>query len=283
MLAERLGSPSMALAAYVANTMNPAAANNAQMNLSHEKLLFDALADARRDSENLGLIVNTLGGAGDFPTRVARYVREGLKASGFVVIVPQLAKSAGTLLTFAADRVVAGPSTQFGPIDPQLPRVTNAGQTWVSARAVKESYEKLLSPTIKSLPPSAQIGVATSIDWLLYQQALDSIQYTKDFVMNVKAKIHTGLRETEVIRELIETPLSHGTDVSPARLAQFGLPVLELPPADNLWTKIDEYHSRALKSLMMEMAAPPQASLVLFESPRTSFGINALLQPPGKS
>ena len=73
----------------------------------------------------------------------------------------------------------------------QLPRITNAGQTWVSARAVKESYEKLLGPTLKDLPPAAQIGVMTNIDWLLHQQALDAIQFTKEFIARIKTTTHT--------------------------------------------------------------------------------------------
>jgi hypothetical protein len=282
LVANRLGVPNVSLASYISNTLNPAAAANAQMNLSHEKLLFDALSDARRDSEHVGLILHTLGGVGDFPTRVVRYVREGLKASSFFVLVPQLAKSAGTLLSLAADKVVAGPATQFGPIDPQLPRITNAGQSWVSARAVKESYEKLVGSKLKELPPAAQIGVATTLDWLLFQQALDSIQYTKEFVAKVKATTHPGLKEGDVVRELIETPLSHGSDVSPSKLASYGVPVIELPGGDPLCVKLDEYLARALKGLLMEMVPPPAASLVLFESPRTSFGINAMLQQPGK-
>jgi hypothetical protein len=282
LLSTKLELANMALASYVANTLNPAAANNAQMNISHEKLLFDALTDARKDSENLGLVLHTLGGVGDFPTRIVRYIREGLKARTFVILVPQLAKSAGTLLSLAADKVVTGPASQFGPIDPQLPRVTNAGQMWVSARAVKESYETLLGSKIASLPPSAQMGVATAIDWFLYQQALDAIRYTKDFVATVKSGTHSSLKDTEVVRDLIDTPLSHGSDVSPSKLMSYGVPVIELALGDPVWQKLDEYHSRALKGLLMELVAPPAASLVLFESPRTSFAINAVLQLPGR-
>ena len=138
LLAEKLSVETVAVASYISNTMNPAAAANAQMNLTHEKPLFDVLTDARADSEHMALILNTLGGDGGFPTRIVRFVKEDLKASSFRVVVPHLAKSAGTLLGFASDGVVTGITSQFGPIDPQLPRITSAGQTWVSARAVKD-------------------------------------------------------------------------------------------------------------------------------------------------
>lgn len=262
--------------------MNPAAAANAQMNLTHEKPLFDVLTDARADSEHMALILNTLGGDGGFPTRIVRFVKEDLKASSFRVVVPHLAKSAGTLLGFASDGVVTGITSQFGPIDPQLPRITSAGQTWVSARAVKESYEKLLGATLKGLPPAAQIGVMSNIDWLLYQQALDAIQYTKEFIAKIKATTHHGLKDGDVVRELIETPLSHGSDVSPTKLAGYGLPVLQLGQTDPLWVKLTEYLTRTMKSLQMEQAPPPATGLLLFESPRMTIGTNGLLQNPGK-
>lgn len=282
LLAKNLKLESVAVASYVANTMNPAAANNAQMNLTHEKPLFDVLTDARADSDHLALVLNTLGGDGGFPTRIARFVKDDLKATSFYVVVPHLAKSAGTMLGFASDGVVSGPTSQFGPIDPQLPRITNAGQTWISARTVKESYEKLLRPTLKSLPPAAQIGVMSNVDWLLYQQALDAIQGTKEFVAKVKATTHKGLKDGDVVRELIDTPLSHGGDVSPSQLAGYGLPVTQLAATDPLWPKLSEYLTRTLKSLQMEQAPPPLTGLLLFESPRMTIGTNGLLQPPGK-
>ena len=282
LLGVRLECGRVAVASYVANTMNPAAANNAQMNMTHEKPLFDVLGDARADSDHIALILNTLGGDGGLPTRIVRFVKEDLKATSFHVVVPHLAKSAGTLLGFASDGVVTGQTSQFGPIDPQLPRITNAGQTWVSARAVKESYEKLLGATLATLPPAAQIGVMANIDWLLHQQALDAIQYTKEFIARIKSTTHQGLKEADVVRELIETPLAHGSDVSPTKLAGYGLPVVQLTPNDSLWIKLSEYLGRSLKCLQMEQAPPPTTGLLLFESARITIGTNGLLQPVAK-
>jgi hypothetical protein len=282
LFATKLGLPSVAVATYAANTMNPAAANFSQMNATHEKPLFDVLSDARADSENIALILNTFGGDGGFPTRIVRFVKDDLEAKRFYIVVPHFAKSAGTLLAFASDGVLTGPTSQFGPIDPQLPRLTNVGQTWVSARAVTESYEKLLGPTLKDLPPAAQIGVASSIDWLLYQQALDAIHYTKDFIARIKKTTCTGLKEAEVVRDLIDTPLSHGTDVSPKVLEGYGLPVIHLDPTEDAWTKLFEYQTRVLKSLQMEQAPPGSAGIILFESPHLTIGFNGPLPVPGK-
>ena len=43
------------------------------------------------------------------------------------------------------------------------------------------------------------------------------------------------------MRELIDTPLAHGSDVSPTKLAGYGLPVLQLAAADPLWAELTEY------------------------------------------
>ena len=156
------------------------------MNPSHGKLLYDVLRDCKSRSTNLALFLNTMGGDAQFPGRVVRLIRDDLAFGKFFVVVPEFAKSAGTLVTLASDEAISGPTTQFGAIDPQLPRVTSAGQSWVSARAVRDAYKKLREETIPSLPNGAQVGVASGMDFLLHQQALDAIQSTTELVRRSK-------------------------------------------------------------------------------------------------
>ena len=96
----------------------------------------------------------------------------------------------------------------------------------------------------------------SNIDWLLYQQALDAIQYTKEFIAKIKATTHHGLKDGDVVARTHRDPLSHGRDVSPTKLAGYGLPVLQLGQTDPLWVKLTEYLTRTMKSLQMEQAPP---------------------------
>lgn len=279
LLAPKLNKSSLVVATYIANTMNPAATQVSPMNFSHEKPLYDVLAEARTRSPHLALILCTMGGDAAFPARTARLVLEDLGFESFHVVIPHFAKSAGTALTLASNGAVTGPTSQFGPIDPQLPRVTSAGQSWVGGRSVRDAYQKLLNEKLAELPPAAQAGVASSIDWMLYQQALDALLSMKEYVSKIKQTTHTGLREEELVRDLIDSPLSHSTDVSPAKLASYGVPIIQLQRDDPTWAKISEYHTRALRNLNMEQP-PGMMGVVLFESEHASLATQAPL--PGK-
>ncbi len=281
MLATKLGVGNLSIATYVANTMNPAAIQASPMNPSHGKPLYDVLRDARSRSPNLGLILNTMGGDAQFPARLVRLVREDLAFQKFFVVVPEFAKSAGTVVALASDAAVSGPTTQFGAIDPQLPRVTQAGQSWVSARAVRDAYKKLREETIPSLPNGAQVGVASGMDFLLHQQALDALQLTTELVHQIQSRYHKELKVERILQELIETSLAHGKDVSPAQLAGYGFPVLNLALDDPLWSKLSEYYTRALRNLQLEQV-PGATGVVLFESRQVSMAMNAQISVMGR-
>lgn len=282
LLATKLRIESLSLATYVANTMNPAAIQTSPMNPSHGKPLYDVLRDGRSRSANLGLILNTMGGDAQFPARLVRLIREDLAFQRFFVVVPEFAKSAGTVVALASDAAVSGPTTQFGAIDPQLPRISPAGQSWVSARAVRDAYKKLREETIPNLPSGAQVGVASGMDFLLHQQALDALQLTTELVRQIQSNYHKELNVNKILQELIETSLAHGKDVSPAQLAGYGFPVIQLALDDPLWSKLSEYYTRALRSLQLEQA-PGAMGVVLFESRQVSMAMNAQVAGMGKS
>ncbi len=78
-----------------------------------EELLHGA--DAKTD---LHLLLNTPGGDGEVAVRLARSMQSRCKH--FTVIVPDVAKSAGTLLALGAHRILMGPASDLGPVDPQM-------------------------------------------------------------------------------------------------------------------------------------------------------------------
>jgi hypothetical protein len=282
LLAAKLEVPTLAATAYVSNTINPAATLLSPMNFSHEKPLFDVLRECRTRSENLALILHTMGGDAQFPARAVRLIRKDLSFSKFFVVVPQFAKSAGTLITLASDGSITGPLTQFGPIDPQLPRVTKESQSWVSARAVRDTYRKLIEETIPSVPSGAQVGIASSIDWLLRQQALDAIQSTEELVRSIQANYQPNLKVDDILGKLVDTSLAHGKDVSPAQLREYGFPVTDLGMNDPIWAKLSEYLTRALRNLAFEQP-PGGMGIVLFETRSLSMVMSGQAAPQGRA
>ncbi len=70
--------------------------------------------------ENLDLLLHTGGGDIDAAEKLISMVRNKVGAGILRIIVPDFAKSAGTLMVLGADCVVMSDTSELGPIDPQI-------------------------------------------------------------------------------------------------------------------------------------------------------------------
>ena len=66
------------------------------------------------------LLLHTLGGSIDVAEKLVVMMRAHVGNAELRVIVPDLAKSAGTLMVLGADKVVMSDMSELGPIDPQI-------------------------------------------------------------------------------------------------------------------------------------------------------------------
>src|SRR5215469_115603 len=78
-----------------------------------EELLFNASPE-----QDLHLLLWSPGGDGEVAVRLVRSAQARCRA--LTVIVPDIAKSAATLLILGADRILMGPTSDLGPVDPQF-------------------------------------------------------------------------------------------------------------------------------------------------------------------
>lgn len=69
---------------------------------------------------NLDLLLHTSGGDIDAAEKLMFIVRSRVGAGRLRVIVPDFAKSAGTLMAIGADEILMGNTSELGPIDPQV-------------------------------------------------------------------------------------------------------------------------------------------------------------------
>lgn len=88
----------------------------------------------------LDLILHSPGGSLDAVEALVLYLRS--KFTHIRVIVPQLAMSAATMITCAADEIVLGKHSFLGPIDPQLILTTPLGQRMVPAEDILQQFEQ---------------------------------------------------------------------------------------------------------------------------------------------
>lgn len=79
------------------------------------ELLHNVPSDA-----NVDFFLHTGGGDIDAAEKLMWMIRTAVGGGALRVIVPDFAKSAGTLMALAADKIVMSDSSELGPIDPQI-------------------------------------------------------------------------------------------------------------------------------------------------------------------
>src|SRR5262245_13478605 len=83
------------------------------------------------------ILIESPGGDAHEAYRIARLFQR--RASEFVVIVPQYAKSAATLLSLAASRLILGRDSELGPLDVQMADFER--ESWGSALDAVQALE----------------------------------------------------------------------------------------------------------------------------------------------
>ncbi len=89
---------------------------------------FVDLLDDVESGKPVDLLLHTPGGDVDQAERIVLLCRKRVGDAEFRVIVPDSAKSAGTLIAIAADEIVMGDPSELGPIDPQIFITTASGE-----------------------------------------------------------------------------------------------------------------------------------------------------------
>ena len=94
-----------------------------------------------RPGESVDLILHTRGGNIDAAEKLIRMVRSKVGEADFRIIVPEFAKSAGTLMVLGADCVVMSDMSELGPIDPQMPFADSTGHVrWQPVQNYLDAY-----------------------------------------------------------------------------------------------------------------------------------------------
>ena len=78
-----------------------------------EELIFDC-----DPGKPLHVLLSSPGGDGETAIRMVRSMQT--RCSELTVLVPDMAKSAATLLCLGADKIMMGPAGDLGPVDPQF-------------------------------------------------------------------------------------------------------------------------------------------------------------------
>jgi ClpP class serine protease len=126
---------------YIARFNHPRAAMT-----SNDIPSFETILSSITGAEQINLIIHSPGGDGTIVEKMVDMCRAHLSGAGrqFRVIVPNIAKSAATVLTLGADKILMGYCSELGPIDPQVVIAVSGVTQQISAFAFVESRDKLM-------------------------------------------------------------------------------------------------------------------------------------------
>ena len=202
---------------------------------SFEETLYDA-----DPQEDLHVMLATLGGDGETALRLIRQAQS--RCADLTVIVPDQAKSAGTLFVLGADHIYLGPTSDLGPIDPQLLLPNGQRAAAKAIIAALEEAELRIQRSQATYPLHASL--LSEISGLMVQQARDALARADGQLREALAcASHRTQDHVKKLAERLRGPLIEGTPshraiISAQDAKGFGLPVREADPAEPQWRAI---------------------------------------------
>jgi hypothetical protein len=163
------------------------------------------------------------------------------KSNSLRVIVPQSAKSAATMISLVADEIVMGDVSELGPIDPQIPIMTQQGLVYRPAKALLNGLEAIVQDVANNgnqLNP-AYFPILQGIDAALIDHCNKSIDHTrrlaqKWLMRSMCEHDHEASGIAEQLTDIDKYP-NHGAVIDWKEASDLGLKVTYLNQDDQQW------------------------------------------------
>lgn len=137
------------LIVYVSDFISGQKPSHLTMLDNHDKTIF---ADTMREldsSRGLDILIESPGGMGTVAESIADMLR--LRFNSIRFIIPNMAKSAATILCLSGDEILMNEQSELGPIDPQMPqRMPNGEVRYSPAFLIIKQFESLLQTSINN-------------------------------------------------------------------------------------------------------------------------------------
>jgi len=203
---------------------------------------FEELIHEADPDENLHLMLNTAGGDGEIAVRLLRTAQS--RCRELTVIVPDEAKSAGTLIAIGAHHILMGPASDLGPIDPQM-RLSAEDGGLVAAKDLVAAVEDA-AKRVKQAPSTYPIfaSLLEAVSAIQVQQARSAMART-DKLLALALKVNTSRSAAQIkalttalTKPLVKETDYHGAIFGGQEAEDVGLPVVRVNPADDQWQRI---------------------------------------------
>ena len=171
--------------------------------------------------ETLEFLLHTPGGSGDAAEKLIRTVRGKVRQGQVHIIVPDFAKSAGTLMVLGADRVVMSDMSELGPIDPQMRFVdSGSGQArWQPVQNYLDAYyeyTKTLTEQPDNVPARMMLDRLDPVTVKLWQATVDRARQSAETLLKIGMFRDNDGNWSQTANELRDTRrwLSHSQMIS---------------------------------------------------------------------
>ncbi|WP_280455551.1 SDH family Clp fold serine proteinase [Nocardia brasiliensis] len=227
-----------------------------------EELLFDC-----DSSRPLHVLLASPGGDGETAIRIVRSMQA--RCTELTILVPDMAKSAATLLCLGADRIVMGPGGDLGPVDPQFQL---GGRALASAKEIVEAIdeaERRIADTPETFPLFATL--LADVNMLMVEQARSALARSEALVTEaLSSNKRRNTRQvtaltTKLKEPLISDPASHSAVISADAARKFGLPAESIDPLTPEWEII-----WALWTRYFTLGGYPAGPVAIYEGSRAS-------------
>ena len=205
--------------------------------------------------KGISLMLNAPGGDGLAAERIIKICRS-YSENDFEAIVPSRSKSAATIVCLGSDRILMGPTSELGPVDPQVFYDFGYGGAphLLPADTIVDSYERLFEKA--TVPEPVGVRIEPYLQQLLrfddvYVQNLRNMQSLSDDIelRNAKLSMLKGKKDGE-IKKLLKPftdpseSKDHGRGIFREEARKCGLNIEPIDRHDELWSTIRALYTR---------------------------------------
>ena len=195
------------------------------------------------ENSPIDLLLNTGGGDVDACEKLVSLIHAKVRDKEFRVVVPDLAKSAGTLMALGANKIIMSDASELGMIDPQfLMRDARGNELFFSVTSYLEAYEEHSEALRKNAQDQVALLMLDGFD----ARTVKKFQGIRDRVRTFAEDMlkRRGAPSSTISHELMSSSRwkTHGQPIGYADAKQIGLPVEYLPPTSEPWSRYWELY-----------------------------------------
>lgn len=217
---------------------------------------------------SIDLMLHTYGGDVDAAEKLIKMLHAAIVSPASLrVIVPDVAKSAGTLMALGADEIVMSDTSELGTIDPQLELKDSKGNTIVhSVLSYLDAFDAI-AKNLKDAPDDPVLKVQLESFDPTALRTFDAVRRrARTLAENFLKRV--GLNYTAIPYALMDTErfASHSQMIDYGTAKEIGLNIAYMPSEDPIWQKYWE--------LYCHLRLAVNGKQKLFESARASLPLD---------